>query len=308
MRVVVLGGTGHIGTYLVPMLVRAGHEVVVLSRGQRAPYQRDEAWDQAEVLTADRDEDGFETRVRELRAEVVVDLICFTEPSARALVEALTGEIGHLVHCGTIWVHGPSGVVPTTEDTPRRPFGEYGVRKAAIERFLLGQDEVPTTVIHPGHISGPGWTAINPAGNLDLAVFTKLREGTRLALPNLGLETIQHVHASDVAAEFAAAIDNRSAAVGEAFHAVAAGAMTLRGYAEGVAGHFGREADLEFLPFGEWRRTVSESDAAITWDHIAHSPHCSMAKAERLLGFRPAYGPLETVLDAIGPLVSEGTI
>jgi nucleoside-diphosphate-sugar epimerase len=37
-RVVVIGATGHIGTYLVPRLVDAGHEVIALSRGTRGPY------------------------------------------------------------------------------------------------------------------------------------------------------------------------------------------------------------------------------------------------------------------------------
>ena len=59
-RVVVIGATGHIGTYLVP------------------------------------------------RLEVVIDLICFTAASARQLVEALRPSRPLLVHCGTIWVHGPS--------------------------------------------------------------------------------------------------------------------------------------------------------------------------------------------------------
>jgi nucleoside-diphosphate-sugar epimerase len=35
MRIVVIGGTGHIGSFLVPRLVRAGHEVVNISRGTR---------------------------------------------------------------------------------------------------------------------------------------------------------------------------------------------------------------------------------------------------------------------------------
>ena len=39
MRIVIIGGTGHVGTYLMPRLVEAGHEVVCLSRGQREPYQ-----------------------------------------------------------------------------------------------------------------------------------------------------------------------------------------------------------------------------------------------------------------------------
>ena len=42
MRTVVIGGSGHVGSFLVPRLVRAGHEVVNLSRGARAPYVDDE--------------------------------------------------------------------------------------------------------------------------------------------------------------------------------------------------------------------------------------------------------------------------
>jgi nucleoside-diphosphate-sugar epimerase len=314
MRVVVIGGTGHIGTYLVPMFVWAGHEVVVLSRGRRSPYQTDETWQQVEVVTVDRDaEDAagtFGARVRDLEAEVVTDLICFTEDSARQLAGALRGRVGHLLHCGTIWVHGPSAAVPTPEDAPRKPFGSYGIAKAAIERNLLAEARhgLPVTLVHPGHISGPGWQPVNPAGNLDLAVFEKLAAGDELALPNLGLETVQHVHAADVAGVFLAAMDNRPAAVGQSFHAVAAGALTLRGYAEGVARSFGRDANLTFLPFDRWRETVPARDAEVTWDHIAHSPHCSMAKAARLLGFRPRHSPLETVLEAVGWLVDNGRI
>ena len=35
MKVVVVGATGHIGSYLVPRLVAAGHEVVAISRGSQ---------------------------------------------------------------------------------------------------------------------------------------------------------------------------------------------------------------------------------------------------------------------------------
>jgi hypothetical protein len=53
---------------------------------------------------------------------VVIDLICFTAPSARQLVEALRPSRPLLVHCGTIWVHGPSLRVPVTEDEPRTAY------------------------------------------------------------------------------------------------------------------------------------------------------------------------------------------
>ena len=315
MRVVVIGGTGHIGTSLVPELVTQGHEVVVLSRGAREPYRPHGAWAWVERRTVDRDAgdaDGtFPALVADLEPDVVIDLVCFTERSATLLANALDGRVGHLLHCGTIWVHGPSTEVPTREDAPRRPFGDYGIAKAAIESDLLRRSRtggLPTTVIHPGHISGRGWVPINPAGHLDLAVFQDLADGRRITLPGLGMETLQHVHAADVAGVFLAAIANRSVAVGECFHAVASTALTLRGYAESVATWFGREADLAFLPWDEWARTVTPHEANATHDHIAHSPHCSMEKADRLLGFRPRYTAWQTVVSALEALVEDGRL
>src|SRR5690242_21189911 len=100
MRIVVIGGSGHVGSFLVPRLVRAGHQVVALSRGARAPYVDDEAWSDVEQVVVDReaeDEAGtFGPRVAALEADAVVDMICFTPASATALVEALRGHTGHL--------------------------------------------------------------------------------------------------------------------------------------------------------------------------------------------------------------------
>jgi hypothetical protein len=50
IRIVVIGGSGHVGSFLVPRLVRAGHEVVDLTRGARAPYVDDEAWSEVEQI------------------------------------------------------------------------------------------------------------------------------------------------------------------------------------------------------------------------------------------------------------------
>jgi nucleoside-diphosphate-sugar epimerase len=315
MRTVVIGGTGHIGTYLVPELVRLGHEVVVLSRGERSPYQSNGAWNRVRMIQVDRaaeDAEGtFGPRVAELAPDVVIDLICFTEVSARQLADAVHGKIQHLLHCGTIWVHGPSATVPTREDAPRKPFGEYGINKAAIETYLLDRarrDGLPVTIVHPGHICGPGWTPVNPAGHFDLGVFEKLAHGHDVLLPNLGLETLNPVHAADVAGVFLAAIASRSTAIGESFHAVADDAITLRGYAHGVADWFGQQAQLGFLPIGQLRQQLPKEDGAAMWDHIEHSPHCSMEKAARLLGFRPRYSALEATLEGIGWLVDNGKI
>lgn len=313
MKIVVIGGTGHIGTYLVPRLVQEGHVVVSVSRGERKPYHDPGIWSFVEQHKADRAQEeaagSFGARIAAMAPDIVVDLICFTLESAHHLVEKLEGKVGHFLLCGTIWVHGHSEVVPATEAMPRKPFGDYGIQKAAIEAWLLHKAHhggFPATILHPGHIVGPGWVPLNPAGNFNPAVFSSLAEGKKLLLPNLGMETVHHVHADDVAQAFCRAIEYRSTAIGESFHVVSPAAMTLRGYAERTARWFGHEADLEYLPWDEWRKTVAPSDAAATWDHIAHSPHCSIEKAARLIRYAPRYSSMEAVCESVGWLREHG--
>jgi nucleoside-diphosphate-sugar epimerase len=160
--------------------------------------------------------------------------------------------------------------------------------------------------VHPGHIVGPGWLPLNPVGNFNPSVFEALASGERCALPNLGLETVHHVHADDVAQVFCRAMENRAAAVGESFHAVSPAAMTLRGYAERISRWFGREPVLEFQPWEEWRKSAAPGDAAATEDHILHSPNCSIEKARRRLHYEPRYSSLEAVCEAVDWLAARG--
>jgi len=315
MRVVVIGGSGHIGTYLIPMLVEKGHQVINISRGQSQPYLPNSAWEKVQSIEADRakeDEAGtFGQRVRDLQPDVVIDLICFTLASAQHIVDALRGHVKHFLHCGTIWIYGHSTQVPATEDQPRHPFGEYGIQKAAIEAYLLNearQNKFPVTMLHPGHIVGPGYAPLNPAGHFNPAVFSQLARGEMLALPNFGMETVHHVHAADVAQAFFKAMNEGSTLMGEAFHVVSPAALTLRGYAEAVSRWFGHEPKLEFLPWEAWRKTVSEKEAQATWDHIAHSPNASIHKAQRMIDYQPRYSSLEAVHESVNWLIDQGLV
>jgi nucleoside-diphosphate-sugar epimerase len=309
VRVVVIGGTGHIGTFLVPRLVSAGHDVIVACRGKREPYVAHPAWEAVRRIDIDRTaEDAagtFGSRIAALEADAVIDLICFVPASAQQLVDALQTRQTLLLHCGTMWVHGRPTTVPTTEDAPRHPFGEYGIQKAAIEQLLLDSTRRGVSravILHPGHLVGPGWNPLNPAGHFNPDVFTRIAHGELLQLPNEGLETVHHVHADDVAQAFELALTHPGDAVGESFQVVSPAPMTLRAYAEAMFAYFGQRAQLGFLPWDEWRHTVTEDEAAATWDHIAHSPHGSIAKARQRLGYAPRYTSLQAVIESVEAL------
>ena len=52
---------------------------------------------------------------------------------------------------------------------------------------------------------------------MNLAVFEKLAKGAELALPGLGLESLHHVHAADVAQGFLRSMGSWRNAVGDRF-------------------------------------------------------------------------------------------
>ena len=315
MRVAVIGGTGHIGSYLPPRLEEAGHTVLCVCRGMKTPYRPHAAWARIQYVHLDRDVEEaagrFGERIAALDAQAVIDLTCYRLESAQQIVDALKGRIEHFLHCGTIWVHGHAVEVPTTEAAPRAPFGDYGIRKHAIEQYLLDLARTagfPATILHPGHLVGPGWNPINPQGNFNLEVFATLARGEELTLPNFGMETVHHVHADDVAQAFLCALSRPAAAIGESFHVVSPQAVSLRGYAERMAAWFGQPAALRFAPWDEWKGTASERDARVTFDHISHSPNCSIEKARTLLGYAPRYSSLEAVEESVTEMRRSSTL
>jgi nucleoside-diphosphate-sugar epimerase len=306
----VIGATGHVGTCLVPRLVRAGWEVIAVSRGEREPYQPAPEWRVVQRVTADREAADLPERVAAFGADAVIDMICFTADSARTLVDALRPSRPLLLHCGTIWVHGPAARVPITEDEPRTAYGEYGTGKAEIEALLQRETiagGVPSVVLHPGHISGPGWPVITPAGNLDSDVWRRLAIGEPLALPDLGLGVLHHVHADDVAQAFELAL-TRPAAIGSSFHVVSEQAMTLRGLATGVAGWFGREPVLDFVDWPEFERRVGAQHATATREHVGRSIAASIDRARTVLGYAPRYSSLQALHEAVRWLAAHGEI
>lgn len=310
MKIVVIGGTGHIGSFLLPRLVRAGHDVVNISRGQRASYLDDAASQQVQNVTADRAEEdragGFPTRVAELHADVVIDLVCFTLESATALVERLRGYTGHLIHCGSIWRHGPSLRLPVTEGNGAPPVGEYGMAKAAIAGMLKHETRsggLVTTSLHPGHIVGPGWHPVGPLGNFDPSVWHRLSAGQPVESPGIGVELMHHVHVDDVAQAFELAVDHRDVAAGEDFNIVAPSALNVRGYAQTAASWFGQTAELRSVTWEEFRRSTAEEHSDCSWEHLMRSHYISIDKARTVLGYTPGYEPEEAVLESVRRLI-----
>ena len=314
MKIAVIGGNGQIGNYLLPMLVHEGHNVVSICRSNKGYFRDAPEFAEVQEVRLDRDDEDFAQQVAQLGCDVVVDIICFTKQQAQAMVEALGDTVRHYVCVGSIWIHGHAASVPLFEDECRTPTDEYGRNKLQITDYLMEQwqtNQFPATVVHPGHIVAPGFSSIvGPQGNRNMGIFEALRDGREVTLPNMGLETLHHVHAGDVAGIIDAVIRVGRPTFGEEYHAVSQRAITLRGFCEEVAALYNKEAVLRFLPIDEFVKSVSEQDAADTLEHISRSPSCAIMKTRNQLGYlsRTTMETIREHLVALGMLEPSGML
>ena len=317
MKILVIGGTGTIGSHLTPRLLQGGHEVTVISK-RPEPYYTNPAisWPFVTWMNADRRAEeasgDWAKRMADMETDVVMDLICYSREQNVIMYEAFKGRVRHFLNCGSIWAYGPSERAPYEESFPRKPVDSYGGGKVDIENFLMAkyrEERFPATVIHPGHICARRQLPIDPQGSRDgVGVYEKLATGQTVHLPDLGLATLCHVHGDDVAQMFELAMNHREQAVGEAFSVVAPYAMSLLGLARFVAGLFGKEPNLDFVPLDEMKNHVSERSCGIIREHVTMSLCVSIEKGKRLLGYAPRFTTEQIFVEAIDYLIESGQL
>jgi UDP-glucose 4-epimerase len=156
MRILVTGGAGYIGSHMVHLLARGGHEVVVLddlSSGHREAVPAGVEFVKGDV--ADRAVVGELLRRRSVESivhfasriqvgESVVDpRLYYTGNLAAAvslLESALDAGVKHFVLSSTAAVYGTPKRVPIAETDDLAPINPYGETKLAIERMLAAYD------------------------------------------------------------------------------------------------------------------------------------------------------------------------
>lgn len=312
-KVIIIGGTGHIGGYLVPSLLARDYEVVVFSRGKTTPYPENFWGKKVKMVKVDREKDEktghWSELIAEIKPDIIVDIICFEPESAQNLIESLTGKDIHLLSCGTVWVYGKTKVIPTPESAPRLPENDYANKKVIIEEKLLQatrEGKIKATIIHPGHITGPGKTFVTPFGDHNPETLQKIIDGEAIYLLDGGFSTLHHVHPQDVARLFLRAIEKEKNSVGESFNCGASEAMTFFGLGQFFASLFGRELYFQNISLEEYSEKFSYPEEAA--QHVRQGCCVSMAKAQELLNFSCRYSAKDAVMETTNDLIKRGIL
>ena len=180
MRILLIGGNGFIGRFVVTTLQRQGHALAIFHRGT-AP-----APDGVEDIRGNRQQLGDSSReLRAFAADVVIDFVTSSDRQAKDLMNVFRGATQRVILLSSMDVYravgifhgtekGPLQAVPLTEESELRgsqpPYtremleslrkifpwvtGDYD--KIPAERVVMNHGELPATVLRLPMTYGPG--------------------------------------------------------------------------------------------------------------------------------------------------------
>jgi len=176
MQILVIGGTGFIGPQVIRQLLAGGHQVTALHRGRSVANLPGAA----KILRGNRhDLRSMANDFKRLAADVVIDLICYTETQATGLMQAFSGRARRVVVISSQDVYQAYGCLlglesgapahePLNEDAPLRasryPYRQFTERqeewiyhydKILVEQIVMNDAQLPGTVLRLPCVYGP---------------------------------------------------------------------------------------------------------------------------------------------------------
>jgi nucleoside-diphosphate-sugar epimerase len=265
MRVFVTGGTGHIGSYIIPELVAAGHDVTGLARSDKAAaavsalgakVRRGDLSDLEGLKAAAAESDGVihVAHRQDLLPSGGIDAVAAAELQIMlAYGEALAGTGKPLVVSGSLGSPGWEKLGrPATEEDPALPgsdayTGTLRVRNV-VELAVIGLAErgVQSSIVRIPPIAH----STTDVGFLPLLIGLAKEKGV-VGYPGEGANVWPAVHSRDLATLFRLALEKGPA--GKYWHGIESEGIRFREIAEAIGSRLGLSAmsipaDVLMLP------------------------------------------------------------
>jgi nucleoside-diphosphate-sugar epimerase len=296
MRICVIGGTGHISTSIVTLLLKQGHEVTCYNRGQSGEVPAGARW-----MPGDRtDRVTFERRMQAMRFDAAIDMICFTREDAASSVRAFP-HVQHFVQCSTVCTYGIAhDWMPVTEDHPLRPVTAYGRHKAEADAvFLEAYDRqgFPVTIVKPSTTYGPQQGLLRQIA-WDVSWIDRIRQGKPLLICGDGDALHQHLHVKDAALGFAHIL-GKAHCLGQTYNLVGRGCISWADYHRTAMRVLGRQVELVGVPLADLI-ALNMPNMQICREVFAHHGYYS---AEKLLRDVPEFRPAVSLAEGMRQVI-----
>ncbi|MGB7251872.1 MAG: NAD-dependent epimerase/dehydratase family protein [Phormidesmis sp.] len=233
MRILVIGGTRFIGVYLTRQLVSAGHDVVLLNRGNHpAPVEG------VESIMCDRtDPEALKAALAGKSFDAIFDNngreLAHTQPLVDLFKGPKDNRLQHFIYVSSAGVYAKSDQMPHVEGDPVDPNSRHK-GKFHTEDYLKEQG-IPFTAIRPVYIYGP--QNYNP---LEKWFFDRIVRDQPIPIPGSGMALTQLGHCQDLASAMVSVLGN-PAAIGQIYNVSGDKAVTFDGLAKACATAIGQD-------------------------------------------------------------------
>lgn len=295
MRVVVLGGTGHVGRFMIPKLAEAGAEVIVAGSG-RTPLPTSKGWSKVKYILCDVKNMIDIDKLKDEAPDVVIDM----PGSAWNVYQKLKSVSKHMIACGSLWMYGEPRVVPTPEQTQNEClFDWYKQRYSEILKLVeIGRkDGVAFTAIMPPNISGPGKIPLECHGGRSLEVHKAHARGQEVVLPDGADVLIGPCDAEDIADCFVKAVYDRDTSAYQIFNVGSEYSLTAAQFVQVYSNIYNTNIPIERVSWDEYISNISRGIG--NWWHFKAHMCPDISKAKRLLDFHPKYTPEQSIERAV---------
>jgi nucleoside-diphosphate-sugar epimerase len=300
MRILVIGGTGFFASHIVSELLARNDEVIIVARGQTAPICQTPDWERVRMIHLDRavaEANGeWQKQIGSLDVDAIIDVAAHRQENARQIFRMFNGRIRRYLYCGTTSIYGAGNGSPLRETDPTVPSFPDAQQKLQVHNYLMersAQECFPVTILNPSTISGAGRPILTPRADFDQSVFAAIAGGEPLILPGTGQETVQFVHAKDVAQAFLLALDKPGQSMGQVFNVSAERGLTYNEYLHLVADMFGVDCNVTYLPVDEWEARFGANPTIVK--HLAQRSPIDISKSQQMLGYKLAYDATQII-------------
>lgn len=286
MKVLVLGGSGFIGTAVTEELLAAGYEVIALARSPNSAAKLERQG--CRILSGDiRGPQSWLSKLESSGAvpDAVVHMATDFAPDMAEVEDVLLGALldflarytsnkTRFLITGGCWDYGDRGDNVILENSPFNPPADFAWMVTSRGR-LIAAEHVTDLVLHPAMV-------YDGEGSVLADFFADARAGRPIRL--VGKEGLRWpvVHRKDLARLYRLVLEKGES--GYDYHGAAEAGVSVSAIAEAIAGRFGVSPPYERIPLADFLAEKGSWASGYAFDQIMPA---RLAKEQ--LGWRPRH-------------------
>jgi nucleoside-diphosphate-sugar epimerase len=295
MRILLLGGTGLLGTAISQQLLTAGHEIILFSRGQK----RIRLTKPVESMYGHfSDEEKLTELFAEQSFDAIVDLLTHDASSAQRVINLFQDKTKHYVFMSNALVYGPLSKIPADETEVHEPVSIAAQGKSEAEEVFASAVETidfPATILRPSVVFGPG-KPLPTIWGYDPCLLSRIRETKPVLVAGDGYGLLQPLFSKDLGRIVEGLVSESEKAIGHIYNVAGDTCLSWRDWFTSIGSALNTEPHLVSLTTEQLIAGTPPDDSTLLEEHFQHHMAYDCSKLRKDFGAAVELTPLSDAL------------